>query len=184
MAISTASRPACLEACLATCTFHSINGNFHRLDACLEACLEACLILAKSLLCCNFHSLAACLEACLAACLLLAKCLFCSTFHSISTNFHSLEACLEAWTPSKGYPRTHDQHAFKKLPTDTRSAQPWDGTPTIVLHSCTHSCSHSSPVVLHFFIHSGQSYKYGHARPATNSSRHGAGDASPCHFRA
>ena len=198
------SLKACLEACLilAKClfcsTFHSINGNFHSLEACLEACLtlakhvspllqfpqasrqEACLILAKSLLCCNFHSLAACL----AACLLLAKCLFCSTFHSISTNFHSLEACLEAWTPSKGYPRTHDQHAFKKLPTDTRSAQPWDGTPTIVLHSCTHSCSHSSPVVLHFFIHSGQSYEYGHARPATNSSRHGAGDASPCHFRA
>ena len=133
---------------------------------------------------CNFHSLKACLEACLEACLILAKCLFCSTFHSINGNFHSLEACLEAWTPSKGYPRTHDQHAFKKLPTDTRSAQPWDGTPTIVLHSCTHSCSHSSPVVLHFFIHSGQSYEYGHARPATNSSRHGAWDASPCHFRA
>ena len=45
----------------------------------------------------------------------------------------------------------------------------WDSNNSIAF--CTHSCSHSSPVVLHFFIHSGQSYKYGHARPATNSQQ-------------
>ena len=144
-----------------------------RMYVCNHVCMYVCLSVCMTV----------CMDVCMSVCTLDAipsrqlrpKILGCP---QKATHGHTISM------PSKGYPRTHDQHALKRLPTDTRSAQPWDGTPTIVLHSCTHSCSHSSPVVLHFFIHSGQSYKYGHARPATNSSRHGAGDASPCHFRA
>ena len=114
------SLKACLEAkCLFCSTFHSINGNFHSLEACLILAkhvspLLQFLILAKSLLCCNFHSFEACLPCGLpppsqvsvlhfrsipisiaSRPAILAKCLFCSTFHSINGNFHSLlAACL------------------------------------------------------------------------------------------
>ena len=162
MAISIASRPvsrpastgleACLLAkCLFCCNFHSIASNFHSPKAWFEACLGTdCLHVSMSvrMYVCNHVCMSVCMTVCVDVCMSVCN--------------------LDAIPSRQLRPKILGCHP-KAIPTDTLSAQPWDGTPTVVLHSCTHSCSHSSPVVLHFFLHSGQSYKYGHARPATNS---------------
>ena len=196
MAISIASRlPHPSQVSFAAISIASY-GNFHSLKACLQACLEACL-LAKCLFCCNFHSIAsnfhspkAWFEACLGT-----DCLHVSMSVRMYVCNHvcmsvcmtvSVDVCMSVCNldaiPSRQLrPKILGCHPKA---TPLTHYQPSHGTPTIVLHSCTHSCSHSSPVVLHFFLHSGQSYKYGHARTATNSRKQGVGDASPCHFQA